>query len=156
MSKVTTWRICAPQYAQAAYSGEGARLYGGRWNSRGRAVVYTSESISLAVLEQLVHVEDPAALDAFVVISATLDESAVETLAEASLPDDWRAYPAPAALKEIGDAWLTENRSLALKVPSATVRGQYNLLVNPAHPDFAGVEVSKPDALDLDPRITGH
>lgn len=156
MPKVTTWRICAPQYAQAAYSGEGARLYGGRWNSRGRAVVYTSESISLAVLEQLVHVEDPAALDAFVVISATLDESAVETLVAASLPDDWRAYPAPAALKEIGDAWLTENRSLALKVPSATVRGQYNLLVNPAHPDFAGIEVSKPEALDLDPRITGH
>jgi RES domain-containing protein len=156
LSKVTTWRICAPQYAQAAYSGEGARLYGGRWNRRGRAVVYTSESISLAVLEQLVHVEDPAALDAFVVVSATLDESTVETLAVASLPDDWRAYPAPAALKEIGDAWLAENRSLAMKVPSATVRGQYNLLVNPAHPDFAGVEVSKPEALDLDPRITGH
>jgi RES domain-containing protein len=57
------------------------------------AVVYTSESISLTLLEQLVHVEDPAALDAFVVVSATLDESTVETLAVASLPDDWRAYP---------------------------------------------------------------
>jgi RES domain-containing protein len=156
LSKVTTWRICAPQYAQAAYSGEGARLYGGRWNSRGRAVVYTSESISLAVLEQLVHVEDPAALDAFVVISATLDESMVKILSVAALPDDWRAYPAPAATKEIGDAWLTENRSLAMKVPSATVRGQYNFLINPGHPDFAGIQVSKPEALDLDPRITGQ
>lgn len=156
MPKVTTWRICASQYAQAAYSGEGARIYGGRWNSRGRAVVYISESVSLAVLEQLVHVEDPAALDAFVVVSATLEESAVETLSVASLPDDWRVYPAPASIKEIGDVWLTETRSLAMKVPSATVRGQYNLLVNPAHPDFAAVEVSKPEALDLDPRITGQ
>jgi RES domain-containing protein len=79
LSTVKTWRICAPRYADTAYSGEGARI-GGRWNSKGRAVVYASESISLAVLEQLVHVEDPAVLGAFVVISASLDEATVEVL----------------------------------------------------------------------------
>ena len=154
MTTITTWRICAPRYAGTAYSGEGARIHGGRWNSKGRAVVYSSESVSLAVLEQLVHVEDPAVLDAFVVVSATLKEGAIEVLSPSSLPDDWRTYPAPSSLKEIGDAWLSEGRSLALRVPSVTVRGQHNYLINPAHPDFDSIEVSEPEPLDLDPRIT--
>lgn len=154
MATITAWRICAPRYAETAFTGEGARIYGGRWNSKGWAVVYASESISLAVLEQLVHVEDPSVLDAFVVVSATLEESSIEVLSS-SLPDDWRAYPAPPPLKEIGNAWLSEGRSLALKVPSVTVRGQHNYLINPIHPDFPGIEVSEPEPLDLDPRITG-
>ncbi len=156
MATITIWRICAPKYAQTAYSGEGARLYGGRWNSKGRAVVYSSESISLAVLEQLVHVEDPSVLDAFVVVSATLEGNMIETLPPASLPDDWRTYPAPPSLKKIGDDWLSEARSLALRVPSVTVRGQHNYLINPAHPDFANTKVSEPEPLDLDPRLTGR
>ncbi|MGB3635214.1 MAG: RES domain-containing protein, partial [Rubrobacteraceae bacterium] len=93
MSTITTWRICAPKYADTAFSGEGARIYGGRWNSKGRAVVYSSESNALAVLEQLVHVEDPAILDAFVVVSASLNKATVEVLSLSSLPDGWRAYP---------------------------------------------------------------
>lgn len=156
MTTITTWRICAPRYASTAYSGEGARIHGGRWNSKGRAVVYSSESLSLAVLEQLVHVEDPGVLDAFVVVSATVDEARIEVLSPASLPDDWRAYPASLSLRAFGDTWLSEGRSLALRVPSVTVRGQYNYLINPSHPDFAGIEVSNPEPLDLDPRITGH
>ena len=155
MATIKTWRICAPEYADAAYSGEGARIHGGRWNSKGRAVVYSSESISLAVLEQLVHAEDPMVLDAFVVVSATVDEGSIEFLAPSSLPNDWRTYPAPSSLKEIGDAWLSEVRSLALKVPSVTVRGQHDYLINPAHSDFGSIEVSEPEALDLEPRITG-
>lgn len=138
-----------------AFSGEGARTHGGRWNNKGRAVVYSSESVSLAVLEQLVHVEDPTVLDAFVVVSATLDEGSIEILSPSSLPDDWRTYPAPPSLKAIGDAWLSEGRSLALRVPSVTVRGQHNYLIDPAHPRFADIEVSDPEPLDLDPRITG-
>lgn len=119
-------------------------------------MVYSSESLSLAVLEQLVHVEDPSVLDAFVVVSATLGEDMIEIMPSSSLPEDWRAYPAPPSLKKIGDDWLSEARSLALRVPSVTVRGQYNYLINPAHPDFASVEVSNPEPLDLDPRLTGR
>jgi len=155
LATIKTWRICAPEYADVAYSGEGARIHGGRWNSKGRAVVYSSESISLAVLEQLVHTEDPMVLDAFVVVSATLDEGSIELLAPSSLPDDWRTYPAPSSLKEIGDAWLSEGRSLVLKVPSVTVKGQHNYLINLTHSDFGSIEASEPEALDLDPRITG-
>lgn len=152
----TAWRICAPGYADTAFSGEGARIHGGRWNSKGRAVVYASESVSLAVLEQLVHVEDPAVLDAFVVVSVALDEDAIEVLPPTSLPDDWRTYPAPPSTRRIGDAWLSEARSLAFKVPSVTVRGQHNYLISPAHPDFSSITVSEPEPLDLDPRITGR
>lgn len=156
MSTITVWRICAPKYADTAYSGEGARIYGGRWNSKGKAVVYASESISLAVLEQLVHVEDPTVLDAFVAVSAILEKAAIEVLPPSYLPADWRTYPAPSSTRSIGDAWLSETRSLALRVPSVTVRGQYNYLINPSHPDFASVEVSDPEPLDLDPRITAR
>ncbi|CAN5904194.1 RES family NAD+ phosphorylase [soil metagenome] len=155
MSAITLWRICAPQYADTAYSGEGARIFGGRWNSKGRAVIYASESIALAVLEQLVHVEDLAVLNEFVAVKAVLDESHVETLGTTSLPADWRAYPSPPSLRVVGDAWLSESRSLALRVPSVTVKRQYNYLINPAHPDLAGIETSDPEPLDLDPRITG-
>ena len=156
MGTLTAWRICAPRYADTAFSGEGGRIHGGRWNSKGRAVVYASESVSLAVLEQLVHAEGPALLDAFVVVSAALDEGAIEVLPLSSLPDDWRTYPAPPSTRRIGDARLSEGRSLAFKVPSVTVRGQHNYLIDPAHPDFAGIEVSEPEPLDLDPRITGR
>lgn len=155
MGAITTWRICAPEYAATAFSGEGARIHGGRWNSKGRAVVYSSESVSLAVLEQLVHVEDPMVLDTFLVVSATLDEDSIEVLSPHSLPDGWRTYPTPPHLKEIGDEWLSEVGSLALRVPSVTVRGQHNYLINPAHPDFASIAVSEPEPLDIDPRITG-
>jgi RES domain-containing protein len=102
-----------------------------------------------------VHVEDLAVLNEFVAVSAVLDESHVETLPPTSLPADWRAYPSPPSLRMMGDAWLSESRSLALRIPSVTLRGQYNYLINPAHPDFAAVEVSDPEPLDLDPRITG-
>lgn len=155
MAPVTAWRVCAPRYAGTAFSGEGARIHGGRWNSKGRAILYASESVSLAVLEQLVHAEDPAVPDAFVVVSAALDGDAIEVLPSSSLPDDWRTYPAPPSTRRIGDAWLSEGRSLALKVPSVTVRSQHDYLIDPAHPDFAGVEVSDPEPLDLDSGITG-
>lgn len=155
MSSIITWRICSPRYADTAYSGEGARIHGGRWNSKGRPTVYSSESIALAVLEQLVHVEEVVALSTFVAVGATLEEDSVEVLDPASLPDDWRIYPTPPALQAIGDAWLSGGRSLALKVPSVTVNGQYNYLINPSHPDFDSVEVSEREPLDLDPRITG-
>ena len=81
----------------------GARIYGGHWNSKGRAMVCSSESTSLTVLEQLMHVADPAVLDAFAVVYATLDESAIEVLSSTSLPEDWRAYPTSPSLKKIGD-----------------------------------------------------
>ncbi len=99
------------------------------------------------------HVEDPTVLDAFVVVSATLKEATIEVLSPSSLPDGWRAYPALPFLKEIVDAWLSKGRSLILKISSVTVRGQHNYLINPAHPDFASIEVSEPEPLDLDPRI---
>lgn len=156
MDTITTWRIFAPQHADNAYSGEGARIHGGRWNNKGRALVYSSENLALAVLEQLVHLEDPSTLAAFVAVNAELNEKQIEILSQSSLPADWRAYPAPSSTKKLGDAWLSRNETLALRVPSVTVRGQYNHLVNPAHPDFAGVEISEPEPLGLDPRITNN
>ena len=120
----TAWRICRRPFADL--SGEGARLYGGRWNSPGRPVVYAAEAAALAVLEVRVHLDlDWSLLPAdYVLMAIDLSSLAIESLEEA--PDDPVAY---------GDAWLESRRSAVLGVPSVLVRESRNLLVNVAHPE---------------------
>lgn len=149
---VTAWRIVKKALPARAFDGEGARLHGGRWNGRGHAVVYTSGSVALAMLEILAHTSR-SALRGFVVIPAQFDERLVEALDRAALPSRWRAFPAPAALARIGNEWIRERRSAVLKVPSALVPSEPNYLLNPAHPDFAEIRIGAPEALQVDRRL---
>src|SRR5947209_168483 len=114
--QVTAFRIVKRSFAGSAFSGEGARRYGGRWNSVGTPMVYTSESRSLAALEILVHLEGPAR-GYSVIRCAIPDEVDIEVLAEADLPDEWRSSPASAALAALGDAWVARGASSVLEVP---------------------------------------
>src|SRR5947209_3919247 len=99
---ITVWRVVRASYEQTAFDGAGARALGGRWSSPGTSVVYTSQSVSLATLEILVHTDRRAALQSFSIVSGTFfDESIVEVLDDARLPRDWRA--APDLTKKIGD-----------------------------------------------------
>ena len=147
------WRIVKASHAAAAFDGEGARLYGGRWNSPGTALVYTAESEALAALELLVHVRAPQLLAAYVSIPADFDEALVESVAVASLPSGWRRYPAPSALQQIGDRWVLEGRSAVLRVPSAVVPRESNFLLNPLHGDFARVALGAPAPFEFDGRL---
>lgn len=147
------WRITKARHADRAYDGEGARRIGGRWNSKGVAMVYASASASLALLEVLVHLEDESLLPAYTLISAGLDEDRIERLDEAALPPGWRSSPAPPELREIGDDWATSLRSVALAVPSAVVPWETNLLLNPSHPRFAELRIDAPRRFELDPRL---
>lgn len=150
---VESWRIIKTKHADRAFDGEGARLYGGRWNSPGRRVVYTSSTTSLAVLEVLVHLEESAFLPAYSLFRIQLDESQLIPLSVAELPKNWRNDPAPSALQAIGDLWLSEGRTLALAVPSAIVPHETNYLLNPEHSAFPQLVVDPAQAFSFDRRL---
>ena len=130
------YRLIKGKYANDPLDPQGAKLYGSRWNSKGVAAVYASDSIALAALEKLVHVHRNAVLNHFVLCEITLRDEAIMTLAEDTLPNDWRDDPPPSSTMGIGDEWLSRGESLALAVPSTVVPQQFNLVINPNHPDF--------------------
>jgi RES domain-containing protein len=148
------WRICKAQYAHIAFSGEGARLYPGRWNPAGVPMVYTSTSLALACLELFVHLDPSMAPDDLVSVSAEIPESEtrVEQVSVADLPKDWRKI-SHRKLQEIGRAWVQSGRSAALQVPSAVVDEEWNVLLNPAHPDFTKVQIGEPKPFHFDERM---
>ena len=150
---VTGWRLVRPAHAQEAFSGRGARLYGGRWNSPGVAVVYGSSTLSLAVLELLVHVPASLTPPDCVHIEFHFEEALVEKVESSTLPANWRDYPAPPELQAIGDAWMANRSSAVLQVPSAVIPLEFNYLLNPDHPDFRSVDIGQPRDFRLDYRL---
>src|SRR5918997_6989424 len=152
----TSWRIVKSRHASTAFDGEGARLYGGRWNSPGTRMVYTSSTISLAVLEILIHLQEASLLSSYSLISASFDDAFVERLDHSVLPDGWRAYPAPSELQRIGDEWVRSQSSAILEVPSAVVERESNYLLNPSHPDFSSVLIGEPEPFTFDERLLGR
>jgi RES domain-containing protein len=146
------WRIVRDRRAADAFIGEGSKVYGGRWNSPGSAVIYASQYKSLAALETLVHL-DPIPLAIFKAFSFEFPDSLIEALSVADLPKDWRAEPVPHATQQLGDTWLAEARSAVLAVPSVIVPEELNYLLNPAHADFPKITVRKPQDFVFDPRL---
>lgn len=148
------WRISKRKYADTAFSGEGARRVGGRWNSRGQGMVYTSGTLSLAALEVFVHmeVEDVATMLACIWIEVPT-EVKIEYLEVARLPPGWRNIPAPAILATMGDNWFRSAATAILAVPSVVIPNECNYLINPSHPDFVKLTVESPQPFELDPRL---
>ncbi|WP_456418188.1 RES family NAD+ phosphorylase [Thiolapillus sp.] len=134
------YRLIKAKYADDPLDPQGAKLYGGRWNSKGMAAVYASDSIALAALEKLVHLHRNDVLNHFVLCEITLRDEAVMTLAGDALPKDWRDDPPPSSTAAIGDEWLASGESLALAVPSTVVPQQFNLLINSSHHGFGKLE----------------
>lgn len=148
---LTVWRLVPEKHVSGAFSGEGARLYGGRWNRKGAAVVYTAATRSLAILEMLVQA-DP--LPKYMAVPATLPAGLpLAAFDEGSLPRDWRDMPAPESLQTLGGAWISAGGACALRVPSAVVPAEYNFLLNPAHPDFGTIIIGMPERLSMDRRL---
>ena len=135
-------------------SGAGARANGGRWNRVGVGLLYTSPSRALATVEYLVHVplaRVPKNLS--IAAIAVPDDAPSETITEEMLPNNWRQRPAPVELEDIGTCWIEERRSLLLRVPSAVVKGECNVLINPAHSDMKEVEIAAVEPYLLDERL---
>jgi RES domain-containing protein len=147
------WRICRAIHAHGAFSGEGARLYGGRWNSQGVRVIYTSSSLALAAIETFVHLEPNLQPDDLVSIEAEMPHDvATERLDQKSLPRKWYALR-DESLRIFGDRWIRGGRTLALHVPSAAIRAEWNLLLNPEHSDFRKLKIEKPTLFEFDLRM---
>jgi len=147
------WRLLKTRLAATAFDGEGPRLYGGRWNSVGVRVVNGSSSSALAVLEVLVHLENPAPLPAYSMVIGSVPDDSIEEYDVRALPANWSTSPVPPETQAIGDEWVRSGRSLALRVPSAVVPHATNLLINPEHPDFGRVSVESTDPFTFDPRL---
>jgi RES domain-containing protein len=157
------WRICRRRYASEAASGEGARLYGGRWNSRGVRMVYASTSLALAAVETFVNLEPnlrpadlvsiegeiPEALEPETLEPETLE---IERLDPALLPRTWYATR-DESLRRFGDEWVKAGRTVGLIVPSAAIRGEWNILLNPAHADFLKITLQEPRVFEFDVRM---
>ncbi len=150
---ITAWRIVKDERAENAFDGRGARLLGGRWNSRGIAIVYTSSTASLAALEVLVHLSPEEDLRDFVIFACSFDESLIEEIDRKVLPRDWKQYPPPEALQRIGDRWALDGTSAVLRVPSVIIDSEFNYLLNPAHRDFAKIQIAAPAPFSLDMRL---
>ena len=149
---MTSWRVVRENFATRAFDGEGARVWGGRWHSAGRAVVYTSATTSLGLLEKMVHT-DEGLLPFFITVPVTFDADLIETVQPGELPANWRSLPAPHELQQIGNAWLDSMRSCILEVPSVIVPHESNFILNPKHPAFSSLEIGKPIDLDIDQRL---
>ncbi len=147
------WRICKAKHRAAAFSGDGAARYPGRWNGAGRRIVYLGESRSLAALETLVHTEDLSMLAsmAWVAIPVEFDDTLVSV--PGTLPADWSAIPPGAGTRNVGDKWIDERRSLLLRVPSVVTKGEFNYLLNPLHPDFPRIKVGRAESFNFDGRF---
>ena len=151
-----TWRLCRQKYSSTPLDGEGARLYGGRWNPPGYPCVYSSGSLALAALELLVHVDHEDAPDDLVSIRIVIpDAVSVESLSVSDLPSDWRASPSPTSLQSKGRQWIDSGSSAVLGVPSVVVPSESNFLINPKHLQASQISAQVLGPFDFDRRLFG-
>ena len=147
------FRIAKARYIMDL-SGAGARLNGGRWNHTGISIIYTSLSRALATVEYLVHVPRAILPRNLSIATVEIPDGIVpDGVKTADLPGNWRQYPPPPDLAEIGSNWALSNRSLLLQVPSVVVAHEYNILINPAHPDMRRVNIADVQPYVLDERL---
>jgi RES domain-containing protein len=149
----SAWRIVRAARANSAFSGEGARVYGGRWNSRGTAVVYVSEHESLAALELLVHLMPLSPNARYLSFRLKWEDKLTEHFPIKNLPPHWNAEPPTFRTTQIGDEWVRAGKSVALAVPSMLSTSEMNFLLNPMHADFKRIKISQPLEYRFDSRL---
>lgn len=145
------FRVCNTLYAKDL-GGEGARLFGGRWNSVGVPCLYTSESRSLAVLEFSVNVNTERILRNLSIIQVQIPDEFFEVKI-ASLPGDWRESPAPSSTREFGSSLLRSMEHLVIRFPSSIIPQEYNFIINPLHPRISSCKIREVKDFVYDIRI---
>lgn len=147
------YRLSREKYARDL-SGTGARLNGGRWNSRGKNALYSAENISLAKLEVAVHLDLDLIPDDYCLIEIELPKRAkIKILDVSELSSDWNTIPHSESTQILGDEFLDKNEYLALKVPSAVVPQENNYILNPNHPSYSSVKVTNIERFTFDDRL---
>lgn len=147
------YRLCKSKYA-ADLSGKGAEVAGGRWNSKGVAMLYTSESRALCTTEIAVHTPLGNIPNDYNIVSIEIPNSVkILELDMANLPGDWNSIPHANSTQLIGDGFITANKYLVMKVPSCVVQGDYNYLINPMHKDFYKIKITANQPFAFDERL---
>ncbi len=147
------YRIARAKYIRDL-SGVGSRLYGGRWNRKGIGIIYTSETRALATLEYLVHLPLSLMPDDISISSIEIPDNIISReILISDLPVNWRSWPAPSKLAELGTRWALSNETLLLRVPSAVVQHEFNILINPSHPDMKHVTILHIEEYRFDRRL---
>ncbi len=151
-STLKVYRICKTKYSRDI-KGTGAFYSGGRWNSIGNFVLYTSSSISLSMLEVLVHVSVKTWPDDMCLVTIVIPSNSIENIEYDSLSGDWKELPSSDYAKGLGDEWIESNKSLVLKVPSVLNPKEYNYLINPNHALFSKIKIESIIPWSFDPRL---
>lgn len=156
---IEAYRISKESNPAKAFSGQGAKDWGGRWNSRGVAVVYTAAHRSLSMLEVLVHVKGGAGTGRraismpFCIYRVSFESAQLEEFPISNLPAGWNSEPPTAASQSLGDAWVLAARSPVLALPSVIVPEERNYILNPNHSRFPEVQIASPVVCSFDPRL---
>ncbi len=156
MAFMLCYRIVKSKARANDLSGAGAFRTGGRWNSKGTYMLYTSENRSLAYLENLVHLNVAVYPPDLYIIELEVDDSEpLFILPEKDYPCDWMKLEL-LENKALGDRWITERKFLGIKVRSAINGFEYNYLLNPLFPKYYDlVKVKSITEIPLDPRLVG-
>jgi RES domain-containing protein len=145
------YRLAKPKYADDL-SGTGAAMAGGRWNKKGRAVLYCSEVPALALLEIVVNIP-PMFQSDLQLLTLEIPDEKVKSIEKEKLPENWFHYPAPRILAEIAEEYYKNQELLGIKVPSAVVHQQYNILINPRSNHFSEIRTISSAPFIFDPRL---
>ena len=135
----------------ADISGEGAKLKGGRWNSKGFPVIYTSTTISLSLLELMIHSISYEEIQSNLLMKINIPDNFAASITNLSLKPDWMNDPGYSRF--ISDSFLKSKKSLLLKVPSAIIHDEYNVLINPQHPDSRKIKILSASRFQFDIRL---
>lgn len=145
------YRITANKYA-GDLTGIGAALFGGRWNKKGTPVLYTGGNKEIALLETIVHTP-PFLIPALEILTLEIPDDSITTIEAINLPVNWTVYPAPAILSEIGEKWIKEGKTIAMKVPSCIIHSSYNYILNCRHADYSRVKLIDQKNFKFDSRL---
>lgn len=148
---MTVFRITKSKRA-GDISGTGASLYPGRWNKKGTPVLYTGETKEIALLEILVHIP-PMMTPELSILTIVIPDNSITELTTTQLPPNWYQYPAPTILSEIGQRWVDENKTVALKVPSSIIHSASNFILNCRHKNYKKVKIIEQKEFYFDSRL---
>ncbi|HLF33440.1 MAG TPA: RES family NAD+ phosphorylase [Cyclobacteriaceae bacterium] len=146
------FRLCKSRYADSL-TGLGAEKAGGRWNDKEIAIIYTSESRALCTAEIAVHTPLGNIPDNYQLVKIEIPEHSILEIKTPKLPNDWRSFPYPVSTRKLGNEFVSNNRFLVMKVPSAVVQDEYNYLINPGHTDFKKVGILSKEVFVFDERL---
>lgn len=147
------FRLARSKFANIL-SGKGAALKGARWNSVGFELLYTASNRSLAMAEVAVHLTIATLPEDYMMVTILIpDDIPIKKFPPNKLPENWNAFPYHTKTQLIGDQFIVDNKFCVLQIPSAVTQGDYNLLINPNHPDFKRISIISKEKFPFDKRI---